>query len=116
MLAKITRAEAEGETEQGRVAVAATILNRVLSNRYPNTVQEVVYQKESGRYQYSPVYDGRINVTPRKQDYNAAYLALAGNDPTYGATGFYNPAKTRDRWVRSHPVTTQIGGHTFFRY
>ncbi|HHX87085.1 MAG TPA: spore cortex-lytic enzyme, partial [Firmicutes bacterium] len=34
----------------------------------------------------------------------------------YGATGFYNPAKTTNQWVRSQPVTTVIGNHIFFKY
>ncbi len=116
MLARITRAEAEGESATGRTAVAASVLNRVLSLRYPSSVREVVYQRISGRYQYSPVADGRIRLAPRVSDYEAAYSALAGNDPSLGATGFFNPAKTRDRWVRSNPVTTVIGGHRFFSY
>ena len=116
LLAKITRAEAEGESELGKVAVAATVLNRVLSPKYPSSVKEVVYQRINGRTQYSPVRDGRINLSPRRQDYEAAYQALAGNDPSNGATGFFNPAKTKDAWVHSRPVTTRIGGHTFFSY
>lgn len=116
LLAKIIRAEAEGESALGKTAVAATILNRVKSKRYPSTIAGVVYQRVNGRYQYSPVANGRINVPPRSEDYHAAFQALAGSDPTYGATGFYNPAKTRDRWVRSYPVTTVIDGHTFFKY
>jgi len=116
VLAKITRAEAEGESEVGKIAVAATILNRVKSPRYPETISGVVYQRISGRYQYSPVADGRIKLAPRVQDYQAAYRALAGEDPSNGATGFYNPTKTRDKWVRSHPITAIIDGHTFFKY
>lgn len=114
VLARITRAEAEGESFAGKTAVAATILNRVNSPRYPNTIKGVVYQKVSGRYQFSPVLDGRINLNPTPNDYKAAYRALAGHDPSNGATGFYNPAKTSDKWVRSHPVTAKIGQHTFF--
>lgn len=116
MLAKIIRAEAEGESQTGQIAVAATVLNRVTSDHYPTTINEVVYQKINGRYQYSPVQDGRINLPPREQDYTAAYHALTGQDPSLGATGFFNAAKTADSWVRSHPVTTQIGNHTFFSY
>jgi spore germination cell wall hydrolase CwlJ-like protein len=116
LLARITRAEAEGESELGKTAVAASILNRVQSERYPSTIAGVVYQRVNGRYQYSPVADGRINLPPRPTDYQAAFRALAGNDPSNGATGFFNSAKTRDRWVRSHPVTAVIDGHTFFKY
>jgi len=116
LLARITRAEAEGESLCGQTAVAATILNRVKSGRYPATISEVVYQRESGRYQYSPVADGRIKLPPTKTSWQAAYRALAGADPSQGATGFYNPARTRDRWVRSRLVTTRLGGHVFFCY
>lgn len=116
MLAKITRAEAEGESKTGKIAVAATILNRVQSKHYPATITAVVYQCVNGKYQYSPVLDGRINLSPRTIDYQAAYQALAGSDPSLGATGFFNAAKTQDQWVRSHPVTVTIGRHTFFRY
>lgn len=116
MLARITRAEAEGESTKGRVAVAATVLNRVLSPRYPESITSVVYQRINGRYQYSPVADDRINLAPRIQDYQAAYQALAGYDPSNGATGFFNPSRTNDQWVRSHPVTTVIDDHTFFSY
>ncbi|HHT72772.1 MAG TPA: hypothetical protein GX008_03565 [Firmicutes bacterium] len=116
LLAQITRAEAEGESHKGQVAVAATILNRTASPRYPQDIPGVVYQKLSGRYQYSPVADGRINLPPTPQSFAAAYEALAGVDPTNGATGFFNPAKTRDKWVWSQKVTAVIGNHRFFRY
>jgi hypothetical protein len=114
MLARITHAEAEGEPFIGQVGVAASVLNRVMNPKYPATVTEVVYQRVGGRYQYSPVADGRIRLEPNEKAWRAAYAALAGWDPTEGATGFFNPAKTRDRWVHSRPATTQIGGHVFF--
>ncbi|HHV44054.1 MAG TPA: cell wall hydrolase [Firmicutes bacterium] len=116
LLARITHAEAEGESLEGKTAVAATVLNRVKNENYPDSIAGVVYQRVNGIYQYSPVADGRINLQPGQESKRAAYLALAGEDPTKGATGFYNPRKTGDRWVRQHPVTTAIGGHVFFRY
>ena len=45
-------------TFEGQVAVAATILNRLENERYPNTQSDVIYQAESGRYHYSPVLTG----------------------------------------------------------
>ena len=38
--------EARGESIKGKSAVAHVTMNRVTSNRYPNTVCEVVYQAE----------------------------------------------------------------------
>lgn len=37
--------EARGESEEGQRAVAEVLCNRVLSEAYPDTVKEVIYQK-----------------------------------------------------------------------
>lgn len=116
LFAKLVTAEAVGEPYVGQVAVAATILNRLKSSRYPNTIPEIVYQVVNGRYQYSPVLDGRINLPASPTAYKAIKDALNGWDPSKGATGFYNPAKTSNQWVRSQTVSTVIGNHTFFIY
>lgn len=57
LIALITMAEAEGESEYGQRLVIDTILNRVDSNQFPNTVSGVVYQK----YQFSSVWNGRVD-------------------------------------------------------
>ncbi len=61
VLLKIVEAEAGGEDTVGRMLVANVIMNRVRSGRFPNTITEVVYQRCSGRAQFSPVSDGRID-------------------------------------------------------
>ena len=114
LFARLVYSEATGEPYQGQVAVAATVLNRMDSSRYPNTLKEVIYQVESGFYQYAPVRDGRINLTPDASAYQAVRDAVNGWDPSHGATGFYNPAKTTNQWVRQQPVATTIANHVFF--
>ncbi|NMA92310.1 MAG: LysM peptidoglycan-binding domain-containing protein [Firmicutes bacterium] len=116
LFARLVHSESAGEPYLGQVAVAATVLNRVDSYRFPNTIREVIYQVSDGYYQYSPVQDGRINLPAGQQAHQAVREALGGWDPSYGATGFYNPAKTTNQWVRSQPVTTVIGNHIFFKY
>ncbi|HHX73972.1 MAG TPA: LysM peptidoglycan-binding domain-containing protein [Firmicutes bacterium] len=116
LLARLVHAEAGGEPYQGQVAVAATVLNRVDSPRYPSTITAVIYQVVDGHYQYSPVLDGRINLPATETARRAVAEALTGADPSLGATGFYNPRKTTNQWVRSQPVTVVIGNHVFFRY
>lgn len=117
-LYQITEAEAGGESYEGKVAVAATILNRVDSKEWPDTILDVIFQVTyyNGRayYQYSPVLDKRIYiVNPSQETKDAVHDALAGVDPTNGATVFYNPSKTSNKWVRSRPMTTVIGNHVF---
>ncbi len=115
LFARIVHAESEGELFQGQVAVAASILNRIRSMTYPNTMSGVVYQRSNGYYQYSPVLDGRINRPAGESAKKAVQEALKGTDPSGGALGFYNPAKTSNYWVRSQPVTRIIGSHIFFK-
>ena len=116
LLARLVSAESDGEPFNGQVAVAATILNRLRDPRYPKTVSGVVYQIDYGRYQYSPVLDGRINLPASPAATRAVQSAITGWDPSNGANGFYNPAKTTSDWVRSNPETARIGNHVFFSY
>ncbi|NLN17340.1 MAG: hypothetical protein GX182_08510 [Firmicutes bacterium] len=116
LFARLVHAESAGEPYAGQVAVAASVLHRLESPAYPDTIRGVIYQVTDGRYyQYSPVLDGRINLPANRTSFQAVYDALAGWDPSGGATGFYNPRKTSNRWVRSRPVTATIGRHVFFR-
>jgi len=116
LLARLVHAEAEGEPYVGKVAVAASVLNRVASSDYPNTVPGVIYQVVDGRYvQYEPVLNGRIDLPAGAESKKATQEAALGSDPSKGATGFYNPAKTTNAWVRNRPVTIVIGNHVFFK-
>lgn len=115
LFARLVHSEAAGEPYRGMVAVAASVLNRMKSFQYPNTLSGVINQVVGGYYQYSPVLDGRINLPACQQSYQAVYEALEGTDPSGGALGFYNPRKTSNQWVRQQPVTTTIGNHVFFR-
>jgi len=117
-LYQITEAEAGGESYKGKVAVAASILNRVASDDWPDSIKDTIFQVEyiNGKayYQYSPVLDKRIyNVKPTEDTKKAVQEAINGSDPSLGAVVFYNPKKTDNAWVHSRPVTTTIGNHTF---
>ncbi len=113
LIAKLVYAEARGEPYLGQVAVAASVLNRLKDPNYPNSIPEIIFQVVDGYYQYSPVLDGQINLTPDETARNAVLDALNGVDPTGGATTFYNPSKTNDSWVRTRPYITTIGNHVF---
>ena len=56
LIAQMTMAEAEGESEYGQRLVIDTILNRVDSSTFPDTVYDVLYQP----YQFSSIKDGRF--------------------------------------------------------
>ena len=66
LIALVTMAEAEGESEYGKRLVIDTILNRVDSDveYMPNTVHEVIYQ----RNQFAPMWNGRIDRCYVRED------------------------------------------------
>lgn len=64
LIAKLVLAEAEGEPEMGKRLVIDTVLNRLESEYFPNTVYDVVYQP----YHYDPAWDGRIELFSELDD------------------------------------------------
>lgn len=64
LIALVTMAEAEGESELGKRLVIDTILNRMDSPRWPNTVSGVVYQKS----QFSSMWNGRVKRCYVRED------------------------------------------------
>ncbi len=120
LLARLVHAEAKGEPYIGQVAVAASVLNRLTHPDYPNTlhaiIHEVVTVNGKRYYQYEPVLNGSIKTPAGKNAVLAVWDAIAGWDPSYGATGFFAPAKVgSSSWVRTRPVTVNIGNHRFFK-
>ena len=111
LLARTVYAEARGEPYAGQVAVAAVVLNRVRSSKFPNTISSVVYQKGA----FTAVDDGQINLTPNSTAYKAATDALNGWDPTNGCLYYYNPATATSKWIWSLKVELTIGKHSFAR-
>ncbi len=113
ILAQAIYAEARGESFTGQVAVGAVILNRLGDPAFPNSIKQVVFQRNGRVYQFSSVADGHIYLLPDDSAYAAALAAIKGCDPTGEALYFYNPQTASDRWIRSLPVMTQIGNHVF---
>ncbi len=113
LLARLIHAEARGESLEGKIAVGAVVLNRVNSPHFPDTVAEVIFQKNTYVYQFSPVGDGTINLEPDGPAMEAAHMAVSGLDPTGGALYFYNPEIADDSWIKTLPVIKRIGNHIF---
>jgi len=113
LLARLIYAEARGEPFSGQVAVGAVIVNRLASPLFPKSIREVIMQHRGRDYQFQPVADGAIDLTPDATAVRAAITALNGRDPSHGALYFYNPAQAMDSWIRSLPVVTRIGNHVF---
>ena len=109
LLGKLVHAEARGEPYKGMVAVAATVLNRVSSSKFPNTIAGVIYQAGA----YTCVSDGQINLEANSQSKKAAQDAINGWDPTSGCIYYFNPNTATSSWIWSRPQVITIGSHIF---
>lgn len=67
-LQRIVEAEAGGEDQDGKLLVANVVLNRVNSEKFPDTVVDVVMQREKGVAQFSPTVDGRYQSVRISED------------------------------------------------
>ena len=96
LIALITMAEAEGESELGQRLVIDTILNRIDSEAryFPDTVHEVIYQKNA----FEPVWNGRMDRCHVRDDIRQLVLeeieSRTNYDVVYFTAGEYNPYGT----------------------
>lgn len=103
LIACMVYLEARGEDFTGQRMVAEVILNRVISDKFPNTVSEVIYQQN----QFQPVrlVDG---TTPTIEQYEAVKAALNDEHPiTNETTLFFS------RGAYNTNIFATIGNHVF---
>ena len=95
LLAKIAMAEAEGCNTRTKTLIIMCVLNRVWSDEFPDTIEEVIFQEN----QFSPIDNGRWDrVEPNEDCYEAVRIVMeAKYDYSGGATYFENCAD-EDNW------------------
>ena len=95
LLARIAMAEAEGCNTQTKTLIIMCVLNRVQSDEFPDTIEEVIFQEN----QFSPIDNGRWDkVEPNEDCYEAVKIVMeAKYDYSGGATYFENCAD-EDNW------------------
>ena len=107
LLANLIYCEAGGESYEGQVAVGSVVINRVLSNMFPDTVIGVIYQSK----QFSPVSSGRLELAlaankATESCYRAADEAMSGMTNIGNCVFFRTPVEGLEG--------INIGGHVFY--
>ena len=114
--------EARNQSTLGQVSVAWVTLNRVESERYPNTICDVVWQHK----QFSWTHDGKAD-TPgdnvlEQQAWETAGLvaevvlldwARARRSPVEDAT-MYHADYVEPYWASAYTEVTRIDNHIFY--
>ncbi|MFY4776391.1 cell wall hydrolase [Metabacillus sp. RGM 3146] len=109
LMARLVNAEAKGEPHEGKVAVASVILNRVASDKFPDTVRDVIYEKG----QFTPVSNGEINEPATKDAKNAVKEAAKDQSVSKGSLYFFNPDSASSSFLDGKETTEKIGNHIF---
>lgn len=104
VLSHIIYAEAGNQSDECQLAVGSVVLNRVKSDKFPNTIYGVVFQKG----QYSPTWNGAYYKEPSDRAVkNAKYLLENGSVIPAGVV-------YQAEFIQG-PIYKQIG-NTYFCY
>lgn len=105
LLARVIWSEAGSDwlTDEHQRAVASVVINRVNDDRFPNTINDVVYQPG----QYGCVYNGMIYKTPNQRAYDNAKYVIE-NGVTIPSNVVWQSKSTQGRGLYKY-----IQGHYF---
>jgi spore germination cell wall hydrolase CwlJ-like protein len=118
-MAKNIYYEAGMEPYEGKLAVAAVVMNRVNNPNFPKTVCDVVYQKVNSTYQFSWVGENKTS-SPNKYAWEESLIvakkAMTGqvlHDIISKTKALYFHATSiKPDW--NHRKVAQIGNHIFY--
>jgi N-acetylmuramoyl-L-alanine amidase len=130
-LAKNVYFEARNQGIAGQLAVAMTTINRVLDQRFPNSIKGVVtqaYTYKNGfpirhKCQFSWYCDGKSDNIRDWKTYNEIYRLVVTYlqnrdiifDLTEGAV-FYHADYVNPSWAKVKEKTIEIEDHIFYRW
>ena len=112
MLAKIAMAEAEGEDTEGKALVILTVLNRVCSEQFPDTIAQVITDGNA----FTSYINGRYDrVEPNEDCYRALEMVQEEHwDESQGAT-YFERATAEGTWHNNNlKELFTHGNHTFY--
>ena len=105
LLAKIVWLESQGEPTEGQEAVVEVVFNRMASEKYPDTLYDVLSQGNPTQF---CSWKNRERANPTEKEYTSIHEVLNGNthilrnDTLYFSTEPLTPRLDR-----------KIGGHSF---
>lgn len=95
LLAKIAMAEAEGCNTQTKTLIIMCVLNRVWSDEFPDTIEEVIFQEN----QFSPIDNGRWDrVEPNEDCWEAVKIVMEAKYDYSGGATYFESCDDEDNW------------------
>ena len=121
LVARMMRAEAEGEGQQGMLYVGNVIVNRVIAD-CPDfadlrSIEDVIYQVQGGNYSFEAVQKGNLfyeRARPTEKRLAKQVLDYWRDHPAKYALWYFNPyGPCPDSWY-GQPFTGQFKQHCFY--
>lgn len=121
LLSALIYSEANGESYNGKLAVAIVVMNRTKSKSFPDSVKGVIYQK----YQFGPVTNGSLNRALNEYDNGKFTSTLekecikAAKEALSGTVSIQTNGKSKDfsKYLffsgRLRGYTFSLGNHQF---
>ncbi len=121
-LAEAIYFEARGEPLEGQYAVGEVIINRALSQAFPNSICQVISEGASRRNacQFSYNCDGKLEVIVERGIYrrilklSRVLLEPSARVLTDGAT-FFHAKAVNPSWAKKFKKTGEFGQHVFYK-
>ncbi len=114
-LARIIHSEAGNQPIEGRIGVGNVVLNRVASDRYPDNIRDVVFDKQFA-IQFDPAASGTVYAEPDELDVICACLCFEGYNTVGESMFFVNPRIADDSWFKTtKEFVISIGEHDFYK-
>lgn len=116
ILCRIVEAEASIEDRLGKQLVANVVLNRVVSDHFPNSIEGVVFDKGA----FGSIDNGRYSSVDVEEDtIEAVRDVINGADESKGAVYFLNKKSARPKYInmfeREFIHLFQHGHHDFYK-
>lgn len=105
LLARILWLEARGECAEGQEAVVEVVFNRMASERFPDTLYEVLSQRNPVQFS---TWKNRDRARPTEKEYLSIKRVLDGNTSILRDDTIYFSTRPLTR-----NLDTMIGGHCF---
>lgn len=100
-LGKITQIESGSQHFEVKLGVSGTVMNRVASSQFPNTVKGVIFDIKYG-VQFPPAHTDKINVTPSKECMIAAKCSLNGVNIVGNSLYFIDAKYAASSWAHNN--------------
>jgi N-acetylmuramoyl-L-alanine amidase len=107
LISRVVMAEAEDEPFEGKIYVIDTILNRVESKHFPNTVHDVIYQ----RGQFTSMWNGRFDRCSSNSQLDETIKEENINRKNSDVIFF-----TADHYGENGKPSFRVGNHYFATY